>query len=121
MLFDGGYYSKADSVLKIIDREKLDADEKVELNYRLARVAHMEGKIEKAKKYYAETIENGSFSERYFAGNSALKLGEIYEQENNRQKALFYYELCLNIDFDEYENSIHSKAKAGIERLSDKD
>ncbi len=68
--------------------------------------------------FYEKTIANGSQSKRYYAGNSALKLGEIYEQEKQVSKAIFYYSLCLELDFDEFENGIQSKAKAGLKRIS---
>ena len=121
LLFDGGYYEKADSILNEIKVANLSSEEKIEWQYRRARVAHKLGNIENAKSYYIETIETGSWSKKYYAGNSCLKLGEIYELENNKVKALFYYNLCLNLKFDEYENSIHAKAKTGIERLEETD
>ncbi len=119
LLFDGGYYTKADSLLQNIDSASLNAIQTVEREYRLARVSHKHGNMEKAKGYYEETIIMGSSYKKYYAGNSALQLGEIYESEGEKQRAVFYYRLCLGLDFDEYENSIHSKAKAGLERLED--
>jgi hypothetical protein len=121
LLFDGGYYIKADSVLNEISMVSLHAEEKIEWYYRRARVAHELGNIGQAKSYYNETIEIGSWSDRYYAGNSCLKLGGIYEMENNKTKAIYYYNLCSDLKFDEYENSIHAKAKAGLERVNAQD
>lgn len=117
LLFDGGYYRKSDSILTKMDTCNLQMEEKVERVYRLGRSAHQQGKTRDAISFYKTTIINGEFIDRYFAGNSALKLGEIYENKKGFSKALFYYRLCLDLDFKEYENSIHSKAKAGIERV----
>ena len=119
LLFDGGYYQSADSILQHMDTVTISVESKVERTYRSARVAHEEGNTDKAKAKYKKTIVNGSDLDRYFAGNSALKLAELYEIENDINMSLFYYNLCLDLDFDEYENSIHSKAKAGIERLEE--
>ena len=121
LLFDGGYYVKADSVLNEINMATLGTEEKIEWQYRCARVAHELGNIGQAKSYYNETIEIGSWSDRYYAANSCLKLGGIYEMENNKVKAIYYYNLCRNLKFDEYENSIHAKAKAGLERVNAQD
>ena len=119
LLFDGGYYHKSDSVLKLLNISKLSADDLTELKYREARIAHQLHKYETAKLFYVETIELGKDSPRYFAGNSALKLGEIYETESNIEQAIYYYNFCMDLDFDEYESGIHSKAKAGLKRVSD--
>jgi hypothetical protein len=119
LLFDGGYYHRADSILNNTDTVGFSDEMKLEYTYRKARVAHESGEIESAKDLYLRTIEQGSELKRYYAGNSALKLGEIYESEMNNTTALFYYKLCLGLDFDEYEVSIHSKAQAASERLSE--
>ncbi len=117
LLFDGGYYNMADSILNNINDNLLNAIQIIEKNYRQGRIAHSEKKHEKAKKYYELTIEKGSSFPEYFAANSALKLGNIFEMENNNSNAIKYYNLCLEIDFEEYRNSIRGKAKQGIERI----
>jgi hypothetical protein len=119
LLFDGGYYLKADSVLLGIDTNELTEEMALERTYRAGRVAHKSGNMDRSKAYYLKTIEQGRESERYYAGNASLKMGEIYESEINPDSALYYYNLCLDLDFDEYEASIHAKAKAAVERLSE--
>lgn len=118
LLFDGGYYQKTDSLLAAVAITDLNAEEQTERIYRLGRSADQQNKKKEAIGFYLQTIESGKDMESYFAGNSALKLAELYEREGQVQKALFYYQLCLDLDFDEYETSIHSKAKAGLDRLS---
>lgn len=117
LLFDGGYYGKTDSVLQHMDTTGLSDVQYIERIYRKARVAHKEQNIPMAKIYYVMTIDIGKKNPRYFAGNSALKLGEIYEAQAKKQDASYYYQLCLDIDFNEYESGIHSKAKAGLTRV----
>ncbi len=119
LLFDGGYYRQADSVLSAMPVNGLPVEEQVEKTYRQARIADESGGKEAAKHLYNKTIEEGKHLTRYFAGNSALKLAMIYEEEGNISKAKYYYNLCLDMDFDEYEAGIHGQAKAGVKRLSD--
>ncbi|HPK05374.1 MAG TPA: hypothetical protein PK908_05710, partial [Bacteroidales bacterium] len=56
----------------------------------------------------------------FYAGNSALQLGLLYEAMKQPEKALHYYNVCLKLRFNEYQTSIHQKAKAGINRISEK-
>ena len=118
LLFDGGYYENSESILLKVNKDKLDLSRQVEWTYRLARIYQETENIEKAKLYYGQAILTGRKLTSYFAGNSALKMGEIYEQERNFNRAEEYYSLCLDLNFEEYEASIHSKAKAGLERVS---
>ena len=119
LLSDGGYYHMADSVLYSLSDESLSTLQIVEKNYRLGRIAHQTKDYEKAKKYYMITINKGRVLPQYFAANSALKLGNIYELLNESDNAKVYYELCLDMDFEEYKNSIRGKAKQGLERVTD--
>lgn len=118
LLFDGGYYAEAKNILLKTKKEGLTLSQQVELTYRIARISQESGNLSEAKLYYEQTILTGKNLKKYYAGNSALKLGEIYEQEGNLEKAEEYYSTCLKMKFDEYEASIHSKAKAGLERVS---
>lgn len=118
LLFDGGYYTRAEEQLKFIKPELLQPVEKVEYLYRKARISHMRGKLDQAKYTYHETYRKGKYFKNYFAANSLLMLGNIYETEGNSKQALWCYRECLKLDFDEYRTSIEQKAKAGINRLS---
>ncbi len=120
ILFDGGYYYKALSILENIDVNKISQEDKVEVIYRLGRISQKIKKINKAKEYYKQTIEIGSAFPIYFAANSALLLGNIYEVENDSIRASHYYTVCLDLDFDQYSNSIRGKAKQGLKRVNRK-
>ena len=118
LLSDGGYYDKADKVLNGIDQTDLTSErEKLEYSYRLARNNHNWGKISPAKDGYIKTIQRGEKKPWYFAANSALQLGLIYENEGNPEKARQYYKKCLAMEYDEYRTSISQKAKAGLSRV----
>ncbi len=120
LLFDGGYYESSKELLLEIPEHKLTSKQLVEKNYRLARISHEVADYKNAKKYYSTTIETGRLFPEYLAANSALKLGNIYEIEKNTKMAVYYYQLCLEIDFDEYRNSIRGKAKQGLLRVNNK-
>lgn len=117
LFFDGGYFNKSDSILNSLSGDTLTIEELIELKYRKASIAHQLQEYQFAKIFYKETIDLGKDSPRYFAGKSALELGEIYESDSNFEMAAYYYKLCLDLDFKEYESSIHIKAKAGLKRV----
>ena len=118
LLSDGGYYTKADKVLIGIDQTGLKSEhERLEYSYRLARNNHNRGKISQAKDGYISIILRGEKQPWYFAANSALQLGLIYENEGNPEKARQYYKKCLAMDYDEYRTGISQKAKAGLSRV----
>ncbi|MCF6170768.1 MAG: hypothetical protein L3J66_07325 [Bacteroidales bacterium] len=120
LLFDGGYYYKADSILDKIDPNDLTVEQNLERYYRKARIADESDYTERAKAAYLQTIKSGKGSHRYFAGNAALKLAGIYESEGNLERAEHFYRACLKMNFIEYETSIHTKAKTGLKRVTDK-
>ncbi|HLN52903.1 MAG TPA: tetratricopeptide repeat protein [Lentimicrobium sp.] len=120
LLFDGGYYSSSFQVITAINYEKLTTDQKIEFNYRTARIKHKEGNLAKAKESYYKTFKTGRNSDNYYAANSMLNLGIIFEKEGKSEQALYCYRECLNLKFSGYQASIHQKAKAGLSRLSKK-
>lgn len=119
LLFDGMYLSKALEEATIALKNSKTETDKIESVYRLGRVYH-------AKKYYSSAIEKyklcieiGKESERFFAANSALLLGNIYEEKADKINAKKYYNMALK-DFPnnkEYTNSIESKSKSALNRL----
>lgn len=118
LLFDGGYYKESEEILFSILENEIPLTERVEKNYRLGRIGHKTNNYKKAKEYYKITIETGSDLTLYFAANAALKLGNIYELEKDNTLASHYYNICLDLDFDEYRNSIRVSAKQGLKRIS---
>ncbi len=120
LLFDGGYYKQSLELINTINESDLSVKELVEKNYIIGRNYHQISEYPNAIKYYTITIETGSAYPDYLAANSALKLGNIYEITGDTVRSAHYYKLCLNLDFDEYRNSIRSKAKQGLKRMSAK-
>jgi hypothetical protein len=120
LLFDGGLYH--DARTSLLDKKTLASlkkrGEQLEFLYRLARINHEEKDLITAKKYYTQVIDLGKTEPYYFAANSALNLGYIFEQENNLITARDYYQLCLKINKYEYASSIGAKARAGLKRVN---
>jgi hypothetical protein len=119
LLFDGGYYQKAiNQLLKGAQNKEFESqDLKLEYLYRMGRIYDEWGKDDKALNYYQQAIDQGKSSSRYFAANAALMSGLIYENRGQTTKAKAMFQQCLDMDFDEYYDSITQKAKAGLNRL----
>ncbi|MGE5318491.1 MAG: tetratricopeptide repeat protein [Chloroflexota bacterium] len=118
LLFDGGYYKEAEQVLNNFNQNTLTGTEKIEYVYRKARIYHKSGDYQKARLHYLETYKLGKDSDSYYAANSLLNLGNIYELENKINDALWCYEECLRLNYEEFRTSISQKAKAGINRIT---
>jgi len=117
LLFDGGYYSEATNQLEKLAPERLKLEEQVEKQYRLARIAQKTGETEKARAAYIKTIEMGKNLDLYYAANSALLLGNIYEDAGEKELAMDMYRQCLSFDFHTYRGSIRGLAKQHLSRL----
>ncbi len=120
LLFDGGYYKESWSEIagKPVDSFPRYRD-KLEMTYRLGRIMEKLEQREKAIHYYSQTLKNGASSKYYFAANSALLLGILFEQEGDLGRAASYYKQCLELRGHDYQNSIDQKAQAGLDRIAD--
>jgi len=118
LLFDGGYYERAISELE--GYSSTEAKNSLEYTYRLGRIYHNQKKIEEAIKYYKATIKDGEKLPNYYAANSALQLGLIYEKRKENALARLYFSKVLDMDFDEYQFSIKNKAQAGMNRIKNR-
>jgi hypothetical protein len=118
VLFDGGYYDRAVSEIagKPI-RYFPNYKDQLEVIYRLARIYDKQGKADKAIDNYQRTIKLGETKPYYFAANSALYLGLLYENALDTINATNSYRKCLSLRNHEYQNSIDQKAEAGLNRL----
>ncbi len=119
LLCDGGYYQQA---VKILDGSKQilqlkTTKDSIEFLYRMARIYHDWDNTDAAIPYYEKTVQMGSKAPWYFASNAALQLGLIYEIHKEINTARLYYKRCLYINPEEYKNSLHTKAKAGLKRI----
>lgn len=118
ILYDGGYYQKAYNLL--IKRSfVLESSKSTQLEYyyRLARVTHALKNYIDALLYYGVSLEKGKEDKSYMACNAALQIALIYESQNDFIKSAEYFNQCLEISPKEYKNSLHQKAKSGLNRL----
>jgi hypothetical protein len=117
---DGGYYNKAFDLLKILSMGQFFTKrDKLEYLYRSARLYHKAGQINDAIVYYTKTIDLSKDETYYFAPNSALQLGYIYQSRNEKEEAKKQFTLALSYKNYEYKNSIDNKAKAALNELKD--
>lgn len=118
MLYDGGYYPKSYNVLTM--NAHLFTTNNVfslEFNYRLGRTLQALKNYPEAIVHFSSTIDQGTKRKEYYACSSALQLGIIYEEQKNKRLAKKYFELCLSLKPQEYQSSLHQKAKSGLLRL----
>jgi len=121
LLTDGGYYKQAhDKIENIRSSDLTNKKDQIELNYRKARIYHQTDQFNAAIAFYKLTINNGEKNNWYFAPNSALQLGFIYQQEDNNYLAEKYFKKALSYKGYEYQNSIENKAKSGLSALKDR-
>ncbi len=112
LLCDGGYYDKAYRSMESCDPKKLKTEqEKIEFSYRKARIFQKMRKNDDALSHYAETIKKGTKKPYYFACNAALQSGIIWESRGDLEKAQDFYEQCLKEKPDQYQASLHGKAR----------
>ncbi|MGR6088616.1 MAG: tetratricopeptide repeat protein [Arcticibacter sp.] len=119
LLFDGGNYDEALQKLSGIPTAKVSSlREQLEFTYRMARICEKKKMTDRAIRFYSSTYLNGKNHNWYFAANSALLLGNMYEQSGDNKKALEWYKKCLALRKHEYQNSIDQKAESGKNRVS---
>jgi hypothetical protein len=117
LLFDGGAHQRALAELAGKPPGSFPTlKDQLEFTYRLARIFDAQNQPEKAIEYYTLTYENGKSQKWYFAANSALHLGMLYEDQKEFGKAAEWYKKCLALRDHEYQNSIDQKAEAGKNR-----
>jgi len=119
LLYDGGYYQKAyQELIKNAHLFYNDEAFQMEYFYRLARITQALKNYPEAIQYYHQTIGADLKRTSYMSCNAALNLGIIYESQDNFPKAAQYFKQCLAMSPSEYQQSLHQKAKTGLNRIS---
>lgn len=118
LLCDGGYFNNSIEQLRTLNGNALPSvAAKLEYNYRYARIFTLTGQYNKAIPFYDAAIRMGFNRQEHFAARSALELGQIYEQQGMKDKAIACYRNCISMKNHDYKSSLDQKAKAGIDRL----
>ncbi len=121
LLFDGGYHQRAlEELLGASPSSFPTKDDRLERDYRLARIHHALGNRQEAISMYRSTMREGAESTRYFAANASLQLGLMFEEQGQNEKAREAFVACSSFKNTEYRDSINQKAKAGLNRLGSK-
>jgi tetratricopeptide (TPR) repeat protein len=118
LLFDGGYYPKAQNLLIIHGEKFVNAIHDGEYYYRLARVSDALKNYVDAIEYYDLTIIK-SDPVKYYGCSAALQAGLICEDQKKYERARTYFKKCLQLDPAGYTSSLHAKAKSGLQRLTE--
>lgn len=120
LLNDGGYHAEALRILygkRIIDFDLVQ--DRLEFAYRVGRIYDDIGRDEEAIAFYKQAVLAGENSKEHYAARAALQIGYIYEQRNNNETALVWFQRCLKMKDHDFKNSIDQRAKAGIERCGE--
>jgi hypothetical protein len=117
LLNDGGYYQEA---LALLQGKKAsdfkNAADQLEFVYRVGRLYDDTGRDKEAADFYKDVIDKGENRKEYYAARAALQLGYIYEQQNDRKTAIYWYNRCLTMKDHDYKSSLDQRAKAGMAR-----
>lgn len=119
LLFDGGYYQKAEEVIKQRKPEQLSTTyQKLEYYYRYGRILQEESKFTKAAECYSYVIKNSPENTPYhFAPFSCLYIGYIYQKTGFPQIAGNYFRNALKYSKAEYIETVQVKAGKELEKM----
>jgi len=117
LYYDGAYYEKALAEINKCVYTSLDANDKLEFNYRKGQIYYKQEKIDLAINYFLDTIKLGSTTQYYYAPYSALNLAFIYKEKGDTKKAEAYFKKALEINNGEQKSTIEIKAKNGLKSL----
>ncbi|HEX8427901.1 DUF3808 domain-containing protein, partial [Hymenobacter sp.] len=115
---DGGYYQDALSTLAHFQTTAATPlRDQLEAPYRRARAWQGLGRLDSARWFFARTIALSGTAPYYFAPQSALQLGYLYQAEGQRNTAKTYFQKSLSYPKHEYKNSTDTKAKLALAEL----
>lgn len=119
LLFDGGYYLKAEETIKQRTPEQLKTNyQKLEYYYRYARILQEQNKLSKATELFGIVIKNAPFNTPYyFAPNACLQMGYIYQKLGFKQIARSHFLNVSNYNKAEYIQSLEIKAENELAKL----
>lgn len=119
LLIDGGYYKMAlDKISNYKESDFPAIADKVEYNFRLARIYDETNEDNKAIQLYQRTINLGRNRKEHYAARSALQMGVIYERAGMKQEAIKRFNECLAMRDHDFQGAIDQQAKAGLNRLN---
>lgn len=119
LYYDGGYYDKAYSILEQCTIKELkEEEEQIEYFYRKGRIYQKMRKKNLALEAFEETLKRGTKKPYYYVCNAALQAGMVHESREEWKEAKSYYERCLKEKPDQYQATLHSRAKIRLDALN---
>ncbi|WP_288096433.1 tetratricopeptide repeat protein [Hydrotalea sp.] len=119
LLDDGGYRTEALQLLRNTHvNNYTDITDQLEFTYRMGRIYDGLDDNAKAIEFYRKAYQLGKDRTEYYAARAALQAGMIYERTGNKNEAVAYYNLCLNLGEHDYKSSLDQRAKSGIARCT---
>lgn len=119
LLFDGGYYAKAEETIKQRNPDQLKTEyQKLEYYYRYARILHEQNKYNKAIDYYTQVVKLSPVNTPYyFAPYACLHMGYIYQKMGFGQIAKSHFSKVDVYTKAEYHESIKVKSNKELQKL----
>jgi tetratricopeptide (TPR) repeat protein len=119
LLIDGGYYKQAlDKLNTVKESDFTELVDKLEYNFRMARVYDEVNEDNKAIQLYQRTINLGKGRKEHFAARSSLQMALIYERAGMKQDAIKRFNECLDMRDHDFQGAIDQQAKAGLNRMN---
>lgn len=120
-LVRGGYFNKAEDALSEIHNiNTLRESDKVWYYYLKGECYRLRNLVRQAESEYLVAAQTGNSSGCYIAQNALVNSGLMMENNNLREEAEKYYNMCIQFKAvrNPYSDSFRNKARAGLRRLS---
>jgi tetratricopeptide (TPR) repeat protein len=120
LLFDGGYYMAADSVINSIpESSMLTLPYRLEYHYRVGRIYQMLGREAPAIASLQMAAMAGAGQPYTFSTRAALQLALIFEEQGDSHQALEWYRKCLEYyDAEHTPGGVADMAEKGMKRVA---
>ncbi|WP_229208271.1 hypothetical protein [Dyadobacter psychrophilus] len=115
---DGGYLETASALMETVtEKSFISTEEKAEFNYRKGRILQKSGHPALSVPYYNRALNLTKQEAAGFGAASALQLGYISLEKNDKPNAIAYFKKAMSFKKHEYKNSIDNKARAALTTL----
>ncbi len=118
LTFDGGYFEQAAKDVESLSEKNFSTTkDQAEFNYRAGRIYQKLSQFEKATPFFEQSIKLTGEQEWHFGASSALHLGYIFKDKNQKAKAKTYFEKASAYKKHEYKTSIDYRVRAALTEM----
>ncbi|MBE7175574.1 MAG: tetratricopeptide repeat protein [Mucilaginibacter polytrichastri] len=117
LLFDGGLYARAAETLKSKPASNFTGRNRLEYSYRMGRILEEQGNDRLAVTHYGQAVSLGKNQRYYFAANSALRAGLLWQRHGDKARARYCYNQVMSMKNFQYEQSIKQKVRTALKQL----